>query len=69
METGSREISKDSVRAQARMMGLDIDNVNLDDLVARLRFAMADVDGLDELGVQGREPAVRFGRGTESDQA
>ncbi len=58
----SRDISKGTLRAQARIIGLDIEESELDSLVERARTALGDIDALDELDLASHEPAVTFGR-------
>ncbi len=61
MTMPSRDISKETLRAQARIIGLDIDGPELDSLVERTKAALEDIDALDELDVGSHEPAVAFG--------
>ena len=58
----SRDISKETLRAQARIIGLDIGGAELDGLVERARAALEDIDALDELDLGSYEPAIRFGQ-------
>ena len=60
----SREISQETLRAQARIIGLDIDGPELDSLLARTRAALEDIDALDEFDLSGHEPAITFGHAT-----
>ncbi len=66
----SRDISQETLRAQARMIGLDIDGAELGSLVERARAALDDIDALDEFDLSGHEPAIVFGHtpGTGADQ-
>ena len=57
----SRDISQDTIRAQARMIGLDIDGDELDALVERTRAGLDDIDALDDFDLSGYEPAITFG--------
>ena len=57
----SRDISRETLRAQARIMGLEIEGAELDSLVERARAALEDIDALDELDLSAHEPAVAFG--------
>lgn len=57
----SREISQDTLRAQARMIGLDIEGAELESLVERTRAALDDVEALDEFDLAAYEPAIIFG--------
>lgn len=57
----SRDISNETLRAQARMIGLDIEGAELDSLVERTRAALDDIDALDEFDLSGYEPAITFG--------
>ena len=56
----SRDISQDTLRAQARLIGLDIEGLELDSLVERARAALDDIDALDEFDLSGHEPAITF---------
>ena len=60
----SREISKETLRAQARIIGLDIHGPELDSLVERTKAALDDIDALDEFDLSGHEPAITFGHAT-----
>ena len=57
----SRDISRETVRAQARIIGLEIDGEELDILVERTKAALEDIDALDEFDLSNWEPAVAFG--------
>ena len=57
----SRDISQETLRAQARMIGLDIEGAELDTLVERTIAALDDIDALDELDLASHEPAIVFG--------
>jgi hypothetical protein len=65
----SAEITVDSIRVRARMLGLDVGDADLAGLVDRLRAAADDVDTLDELELQDREPAVGFSVGKDEDRS
>ncbi len=58
----SRDISRDTLRSQARAIGLRIEGTELDSLVERARAALDDIDALDELDLAPYEPAVSFGQ-------
>ena len=58
----SRDISNETLRAQARIIGLDIEGAELDSLVERARAALGDIDALDEFDLCAHEPAIAFGR-------
>ena len=60
----SRDISQETLRAQARLIGLDIEGAELDSLVERTRAALDDIDALDEFDLSGHEPAITFGQPT-----
>lgn len=57
----SRDISKETLRAQARMIGLDIEGAELDSLVERAGAALDDIDALAEFDLSAHEPAITFG--------
>ena len=57
----SRDISQDTLKLQARMIGLDIEGAELDTLVERTKAALDDIDALDEFDLSGHEPAITFG--------
>ena len=57
----SRDISQETLRAQARIIGLDIEGAELDSLIERTRAALDDIDALDEFDLSGHEPAITFG--------
>ena len=58
----SRDISQETLRAQARMVGLDIEGAELESLVERARAALDDIDALDEFDLcRSHEPAIAFG--------
>ena len=58
----SRNISRETLKSQACLIGLNIEGAELDSLVARTRVALSDIDALDELDLASREPAVAFAR-------
>ena len=64
----SRDISQDTLRVQARMIGLDIEGDELESLVERTRTALDDIDALDEFDLSGHEPAITFGHTPSRDQ-
>ena len=57
----SRDISRQTLRAQARAIGLHIEGDELDSLVERAKSALNDIDALDELDLAPYEPAIAFG--------
>ena len=57
----SRDISQETLRAQARIIGLDIEGDELESLVERTRAALDDIDALDEFDLASHEPAITFG--------
>ena len=57
----SRDLSRETLRAQARVAGLDIDGPELDELVERARAYFADLDALDRLDLESHGPATTFG--------
>ena len=57
----TRDISQETLRAQAQIIGLDIEEAELESLVERTRAALNDIDALDEFDLSGHEPAITFG--------
>lgn len=57
----ARDISQETLRAQARIIGLDIEGDELESLVERTRAALDDIDALDEFDLASHEPAITFG--------
>ena len=62
-----RDISKETLRAQAGIIGLEIDGSELDSLVERARAALEDIDALDEFDLASHEPAITFGHAPGKD--
>ncbi len=58
------DITLDSLRAMARLAGLDIGDERLEVLLPQIQRSAASMDELDEaLDLEGVEPAVTFGSG------
>ena len=56
-----RNTSDETTRAQARALGLSIDESELGSLTARAASGVSDVDSASEsLDLQSREPAIEF---------
>ena len=56
----SRDLTKETLDVQARMLGLDLSVVDEDGLLERVRAGLEDVDRLDELCPGKYEPTVTF---------
>ena len=65
----SRDISQETLRAQARIIGLDIEGDELESLVERTKAALDDIDALDEFDLSGHEPAITFGHTPSKDDS
>ncbi len=65
----SREVSEETLRAQARIIGLDLGGSELDDLAERARAYFDDLDALAELDLQSHGPALRFGPSTAAGES
>ncbi len=60
MPARARQVTRDSILAQAAALGLVIEEGEMDGLAGRVRSAAEDVEKMDGLGIEGREPAVKF---------
>ena len=56
----SRELSRETLLAQARILGLDLEGLELDELVNRARVYFEDLDACDKLDLESHGPATRF---------
>ena len=54
------QVTLESVQALARMIGLELPDEKVDELLPGLRRGSEGVLGLDELKLEGMEPAVSF---------
>ena len=54
------QVTRDSVQELARLIGLDLSDEKVDELLPGLRRGADGVSGLDALGLDGVEPAVSF---------
>ncbi len=68
MTTRPREVSRESIETQARILGLRLVGVDTDALASRVRAAAQDIDRLDDLRPQEHEPAVRFAASPERER-
>ena len=57
----SRDLSRDALLAQARVIGLDLDGPELEELVQRARPYFHDLEALAGLDLELHGPATRFG--------
>ena len=54
------QVTPESVQALARLIGLELSEETIDELLPQLRRGSDGVVGLDELKLEGAEPAVSF---------
>ena len=54
------EVTLGSVQALARLIGLELPDERVDGLLPQLKRGSDGVEGLDELELEGVEPAVTF---------
>ncbi len=57
-----RELDLEAIRAQARALGLDLDDADVADIALRAQRSAADVEAFAELIEDRHEPAITFGR-------
>ena len=55
-----RDLSREALLAQARILGLDLEGPELDELVQRARVYFEDLDACDKLDLESHGPATRF---------
>ena len=56
----SRELSRETLLAQSRILGLDLEEIELDELVDRARVYFEDLDAFDKLDLESHGPSTRF---------
>ena len=55
-----RRVTKDTLKALADMLGLDLSDDTLDELLPQVQRTTASMSGLDDLDLDSVEPAVTF---------
>lgn len=56
----AQHVTRESVQTLARLIGLELPDERVDELLPQLRRGSDGVVGLDELELEGVEPAVSF---------
>jgi len=57
---GKQQVTKEAMRALARLSGLDLSDERLEALLPQMQATLEAVSGLNALDMEGIEPAVTF---------